>query len=404
MHLKMLTGISRNEGGIFFAVRSLAQALCHLHIDVGVISHIDEHTFDDMPRWDPLSISLYSSLGPLKNSLQLRRILKQTKADLLHVHGLWRDQQWAALQWQIQHMKPVVVSPHGMLDPWAVSHSAWKKKIIGKLFADAALHKATCLHALCQAEVLAIREYGLNNPIALIPNGIDLPDLPPAEKKSAGIQNRPKRLLFLGRIHPKKGIAELIRAWGCFVRTSAFTTVPWQLLIVGWDDGGHRAGLQRLATDLHIKWRDYSSDPAAALDAEENSSCNLFFYGPLFDHAKDAIFRTVDAFILPSFSEGLPMSVLEAWAYELPVTMTDFCNIPEGFAADAALRIEPNRQSIAGGLERLAEMADNELIKIGRNGRVLVERNYTWPKLAHDMASVYRWCLGGEQPGCVILS
>lgn len=197
MHLKMLTGISRNEGGLFFAVRSLAQSLCQLNIDVGVISHIDEYTLEDMPLWDPLSINLYPSVGPLKSSLRLRRILNQTKADLLHVHGLWRDQQWAAMQWQIKNNKPVIVSPHGMLDPWAVSHSAWKKMIVGRVFANAALHKATCIHALCLNEVRAIKNYGLHNPIALIPNGVALPDLRMAGKRLPVARKGPNGYFFL---------------------------------------------------------------------------------------------------------------------------------------------------------------------------------------------------------------
>lgn len=195
----------------------------------------------------------------------------------------------------------------------------------------------------------------------------------------------------------------MIRAWGRFTLTNTFATAPWQLLIVGWDDGGHKAGLQRLATEMNIKWQDHASDLVAALNTETNQNYTLSFCGPLFDHAKDAVLRSVEAFILPSLSEGLPMSVLEAWAYALPVIMTDFCNIPEGFTTEAAFRIEPSWQSIADGLEHLANIPDKKLKKIGRNGRALVERNYTWPKLAGDMASVYRWCLYGEQSDCIIL-
>ncbi len=113
--------------------------------------------------------------------------------------------------------------------------------------------------------------------------------------------------------------------------------------------------------------------------------------------------RSVDAFILPSFSEGLPMSVLEAWAYELPVVMTPFCNLPEGFDAGAAILIQPDRSSIREGLLSLFEYSDVDLKTMGQKGRSLVASKFTWPTIAADMKSVYAWCLGGgDKPACMM--
>lgn len=96
------------------------------------------------------------------------------------------------------------------------------------------------------------------------------------------------------------------------------------------------------------------------------------------------------------------MSVLEAWSYVLPVMITDSCNLPEGFEADAAIRIEPERDSIAGGLGQLMAMNEETLSGIGLRGRRLVEQSFSWPSIAERMASVYDWCLkGGEVPECV---
>ena len=92
------------------------------------------------------------------------------------------------------------------------------------------------------------------------------------------------------------------------------------------------------------------------------------------------------------------MSVLEAWAYGLPVMMTDFCNIPEGFAAGAALRIGPNAESIAQGLAQLEAISEADRSAMGAKGRRLVEQNFTWDKIARDMKAVYEWCLGGDKP------
>ncbi|MCK5922851.1 MAG: glycosyltransferase, partial [Methylococcales bacterium] len=259
----------------------------------------------------------------------------------------------------------------------------------GKLFANESLRKATCIHALCRSEVESIRAYGLKNPIALIPNGVELPSLisdhcPP----TSGVK---RQLLFLGRIHPKKGLSELLQGWAKVKSQKPKDFSNWQLLIAGWDDGNHLAGLKQLASQLGLSW----SDEAPPSDPRYQTS-DLCFLGPQFGNDKETLLRSVDGFILPSFSEGLPMSVLEAWSYGLPVMMTEFCNIPEGFEADAAIKIEPNVESITYGLALWMEMAEDDRMAMGGYGRLLVERNFTWKKIAQDMKTVYENCVFGK--------
>ena len=96
------------------------------------------------------------------------------------------------------------------------------------------------------------------------------------------------------------------------------------------------------------------------------------------------------------------MAVLEAWAYRLPVLMTEHCNLPEGFAADAAIRIGTDVESIAEGMRQILQSTIYDLQSIGRNGRSLVEERFTWPQVAVQMKEVYEWILGGgSKPGCV---
>jgi glycosyltransferase involved in cell wall biosynthesis len=128
----------------------------------------------------------------------------------------------------------------------------------------------------------------------------------------------------------------------------------------------------------------------------------VLFLGPQFGDDKAACYRNCDAFILPSLSEGLPMVVLEAWAYGKPVLMTPQCNLPEGFAANAAIRIETSVESIEQGLRELFLTPDSALRGTGERGRALVAGKFTWPKVAAEMKSVYAWALGGgPKPGCV---
>jgi glycosyltransferase involved in cell wall biosynthesis len=157
----------------------------------------------------------------------------------------------------------------------------------------------------------------------------------------------------------------------------------WQLVIAGWEQGGHQAELENQAREMAV-------------------ADSVHFVGPQFDLAKAASFQRADAFVLPSFSEGLPMAVLEAWSYARPVLMTPQCNLPEGFAAGAAMRIEPQVASVVSGLGALFRMPDHERIAMGQRGRDLVARQFTWSRIGAEMANVYRWVLGqGPQPDCV---
>jgi poly(glycerol-phosphate) alpha-glucosyltransferase len=210
-----------------------------------------------------------------------------------------------------------------------------------------------------------------------------------------------KVLLYLGRIHPKKGLVNLLKAWKQTLN-SQLSTNNWLLAIAGWDQGGHETELKQLATELGITWHDLREHRTSNIEHPTSNEASLLFLGPQFGDDKSACYRDCDAFILPSFSEGVPMVVLEAWAYGKPVLMTPECNLPEGFAANAAWRIEPSVESIAQGLQELFRTPHSALRTLGDNGRALVASRFTWPKIAADMRSVYEWVLGsGPKPECV---
>ena len=190
-----------------------------------------------------------------------------------------------------------------------------------------------------------------------------------------------KVLLYLGRLHPKKGLPALLQAWA---ETKRSTREDWTLAIAGWDQGNHERQLAGLIADLAI-------------------DDTVLLIGPQFDKSKDACFRLADGFILPSVSEGLPMVVLEAWSYGLPVIMTPECNLPEGFQADAAMRIETPKESIRCGLERFFRLPEKERQRMGNNGLELVKQRYSWASAAKQMRSVYEWAIrGGPTPNCVV--
>jgi poly(glycerol-phosphate) alpha-glucosyltransferase len=279
--------------------------------------------------------------------------------------------------------KPYLVSPHGMLDPWALAKSGLKKRIARLLYEDRHLRGAACIHALCTAEADAIRAFGAKNPICVIPNGVDMART--ADRPAApwpGTEAGARVILFLGRLHRKKNVHGLLRA---FARVKADRGLGgWRLVVAGWDQGGYKAELTAL-TDALCLGRDVT------------------FLGALYGQRKDAALRNAAAFVLPSVSEGLPMAVLEAWSYGLPVAMTAACNLPEGFTAGAAREIGPAPDLLASDLAGFLSMSPHDMRTMGERGADLARTRFSWDRVGRSFTEVYLWMRsGGRTPACVL--
>jgi poly(glycerol-phosphate) alpha-glucosyltransferase len=300
------------------------------------------------------------------------RILLRSKIDILHLHGLWLFPSMAVRIWSLFMGRPLVISPHGMLDAWAISQSRHKKRLAGLLFEDANLRRASCLQAGCLTEVSGIRAF-VPGKVALIPNGVQVVSgMPPVKKNHKCSDSR--RLLYLGRIHEKKNILNLIHAWRQFKSTASGD--GWTLVVAGWGR------------------TDFVESVKAA--ARQPFVPGIEFVGPTFGEAKSALLASVDAFILPSLSEGLPVAILEAWTYGLPVLASEACNIPEGFDTGAAMETGTSVESIAMSLHKLSLLSAEERRCMGRRGRELVENRFSWDRVSAQWLSVYRWLYRGE--------
>ena len=189
-------------------------------------------------------------------------------------------------------------------------------------------------------------------------------------------------LLFLGRIHPKKGLLQLIESWSRLKHVNPALAAKWLLVIAGWDESGHEGILRRSV-------------------CEHNLERDVLFAGPLFDRDKERALRHARGFILPSLSEGLPIGVLEAWSFELPVFMTSGCNLMQGFNVGAAFKIEAEPVSISKSL--LSLLGDESALReAGRRGRKLVEHSFSWTVIVEQFVTLYRWLVrGGIKPGFV---
>jgi glycosyltransferase involved in cell wall biosynthesis len=300
-------------------------------------------------------------------SPDLLGILDREQPNLVHLHGLWTYGSIAVRIWQRRTGKPVVVSPHGMLDPWALRNRGFKKWIALAAYESGNLRDASCLHSLTEHESRSLKDLGFNDRVVTIPNGVDL-------AKGVALQKQDfsgrRTLLYLGRLHPKKGIAETLVAWSLFQKEPANGAARWRLLVAGWDDGGHLQQLRDIVRRYKLEER-------------------VTFTGPVFGAQKDTMYANADAVILASHSEGLPMTVLEAWAFAKPVFITEQCNLPEGFRAGAAFRITTDPKNIAATLASVLPDR-NGLIRAGQAGRALAETSFDWLGICERWVSLYR--------------
>ena len=375
MRAALLTlSISRHAGGLLDCVRALAGKLqTEQGVAIEVLGLEDPYSAADLPGWQGLSVQVFPRQFRFA-ATGMEAGLQASDAALAHTHGLWSYCSPVVHRWSRRTGQPYLVSPQGMLDRWALQNSRWKKRVAAALFERNHLRDAACLHAVSGQEVDAIRAYGLSNPVCVVPNAVNLPPDEPASSLNNG--DKPTRtLLFLGRLHPKKGLPNLLRAWANTKVQDRASATPWRLRIAGWDQGGHEQDLRTLVATLGLQ------------DSIE-------FAGPVYGEAKTAALRSADAFVLPSHSEGQPLSVLEAWSYRLPVLMTPECNLTEGFTADAALRANPEMHSLATALNSLFQASDADRRSMGDRGRALVEKRFAWSQSARDMADVYRWLVG----------
>jgi glycosyltransferase involved in cell wall biosynthesis len=376
--------LSRSGGGIPPVIWALARETNQRGLVTSVVGLNDEWVKDDCKNGS-VEFAAGEVVGPktfgfspgLKRQLEAR----VQSPGVIHSHGLWMYPGLAARKCAGKKDSRLVISPHGMLEPWALYHSGWKKKLAERLFESKNLQQADCLHALCRAEAENFRRYGLKNPVAIIPNGVDLAELE-QQPGDAFLEKFPatkgrRRILFLSRLHPKKGLENLLQAW----RKMASDFKDWQLLIAGNGEPAYENDLKVLSGDLI-----------------PNKS--VLFLGPTYGQDKKQTLAAADVFVLPSFSEGFSMAILEAAAAGLPVLLTPECNFPELARANAAIEMSPSVAGVEIGLREMLQLTEEQRKAMGRRGQELVRKSYTWPAVAEQMCQVYRWLAGnGPKPG-----
>ncbi|MCZ4341620.1 glycosyltransferase [Sphingomonadaceae bacterium G21617-S1] len=370
------SAVSRRADGVRETIEYSSAAQLELGHDVAVFGLAPrDQRVPAQQRWAGAPLHILPHAGPLSLGFapKLSAELKAMAPDILHAHGLWTYPPAGAAQFRRRSGTPFILSPHGMLNGFALSLSRWKKRIASQLYQDAVFSAASLLHVTCEKELTEVRDYGLRQAVAIIPNGVALSGATPRGPRS-------KTVLALGRIHPIKGLDRLVAAWA---RVEPHFP-DWTLRIVGPDVDGHAGALREMAGKLGIS--------------------RLALEPPLYGADKDAALATASIFILPSLTENFAMTVAESLAAATPAIVSTAAPWPAIADRGCGWWIEPEPESLAATLREAIALPSATLQEMGKRGQSWMREEFTWASVADRLVATYAWLLDpGRRPSWIVL-
>lgn len=360
--LHVTSSLTSVGGGVKETVFQLADHQSRFtSLDVSVVGLEERLWSAEKGSWGEIPTYARKITGPRSFGYSRRFVdcLLSLNPDLIHLHGLWMFPSKAVLDWHSQTKRPYIISVHGMLSTVALSYSAYKKQIIGLWFHNNVLTSASALHSTSDSETSEIINFGLTNNIYQVPNGVVLPNLTksfiPAHKK----------VVTIGRIHRKKGLSLLLRAWSLLE-----TKFPdWILEIIGPDEDGELARLQLLAKELDLH--------------------RVFFLPPVFGVDKLLAFQSASVFVLPSLSENFALTVAESLACGVPVVSTKGAPWEYLETFKCGRWVDISVMGLFEGLKEIMMLSDDERYCMGRRGRMLMKERFSWSSVSLEFEDIY---------------
>lgn len=362
--INVVPDISEEANGVTPVIQALSKGLLNLgnSVALGTIA-----ATGDFSQVDVKFGKKWSYFSRFEISTELARIVSRASMeyDIVHCHSLWSMINVACGYVVPGKRAKLVTSPHGTLAPHALKRTALLKSVLWP-FQRRLLQKSDLLHATSEAEVEDIRRLGLRAPIALIPNGTNIPE-------GLGEQNEgPRTLLFLSRIHPTKGLEPLLSAW-----QTVYPQHPnWRLLIAGKGTDEYVAEIKSLVRSLK-------------LDRVE-------FCGPVYGGAKSQAYFDAEIFILPTYTENFGMVVAEALAHGCPAIVGTGAPWAGLIKNDCGWWTDNDTTSLVRTLNSSLVLPPERHQKMGENGRAWINQDYNWTTLAAKFDVSYRWLLGME--------
>ena len=306
--------------------------------------------------------------------------LSDSEVSVVHVHGVWEPILRQAALAAVSMNVPYIIAPHGMLHPWSLSQSKWKKKLALLMGYRKMLTGATAIHALNSDEATHIRALGLHQTCHTLPNGVFLKEIEPLPAPGSFVRQLPELsgkpyILFLSRLHYKKGLDRLADTFAILAEKIEHL----HLVVAGPDGGGE------------LRFREKIK--AHHLDAR------VHLVGPLWDKSKYAAMLDAACFCLPSRQEGFSVAITEALAVGVPVVISEACCFGEVVEAGAGYVVpmddsdpQQSNQGLADALQHVLDTQPNTQMR--NAGRELVRMRYTWPAIARQSIRYYQQMIG----------
>ena len=304
-----------------------------------------------------------------------RKNFKSKSLKIFHDHGVWLPFNNTISQICKELKIPLIISPRGMLEPWSINYKFTKKKLAWYLYQNKALKNASVLHATSLQEAKNLKKLNIGLPIAVIPNGIYLPQN--IKKKTncklseiGIVDDGRKILLYLGRIHPKKGLINLLEAW----KDCPYLFKEWRLIIAGYPELNYSNILHKFIDDNNLR-------------------SSVTICRPFEGKELENIYKNAKIFILPTFSENFGIVVAEALSYGLPTITTN--GTPWEILNDekAGWCCETNMGDIKKTLFKMSKLTDDEYNLMSKNA-LRVAREFDWKRITESYIKLYKWVLG----------
>ena len=362
------SSVSRKGGGVAAVVEELSRAVSSSGCEVRVFSLADnEWTASASKDWRGADVEVFRIFGPQSFGYapNMLSAIKSWGPDLVHLHGLWMHPSRSVLKWSEATMKPFIISPHGMLSSQALSYSPLKKKIVSEWFQNACFKNSCAIHVTCEAERIETRDYGLKQPKILVPNGVTVPKRI-ASYPANGVGGV---VLSLGRIHPKKNLADLIRAWAYL--EDHFP--EWDLKLVGPDENGHSYQLNKLISFLGLK--------------------RVSIKKPVHGKEKDELMSSAELFVLPTLSENFAMTVAESLANGTPVISTKGAPWSGLTTYRCGWWVEHGVEELVRTMRAAMTLDQSERREMGQRGRLWMQSEFSWSSIGKRVKLAYEWAL-----------
>lgn len=387
--IHVVPAISAESAGPSYSVPALCRGLQKAGCDVTLCFNGESQYIGGGVEVRKFKAHRFPTLKLGRSPKMLEYLKEQCRtADIIHNNSVWMLPNiypaWAKKGTKCK----LVTQPRGTFSEWALSRSKWRKRMVGWLGQYSALRATDMWVATAESEYRDIRRLGFRQPVAILPNGVDLPVLDFGTSKEDNgrgnlrTKNVRRRMLYLSRIHPTKNVDILLRAWSKL--EDEFK--DWNLSIVGPDKNNTYADEMKVLAKLLCCER-------------------VTFEGELRGEAKYRFMSESDCEVLPTNSENFGMVVAESLACGTPVICSHGAPWAGLVREKCGWWVPTEEGAFEGAMREAMSMPKGKLAEMGLNGREWMRRDFDWYAIGCRMKSAYEWLVGknAKPPDWVVL-